>query len=114
MGPAGGVWLTRCPKGKMPYAILENDPLPQRSELAQFGNVLVETPEGAAEHPFGQTRFQYVPGMACTSIDMAEAELRLNLEVETEDQIEELGIDLDMLFSLTGFHPDKELWSEIQ
>merc|ERR1719198_591837 len=35
------------------------------------------------------------------------------LEVDGES-LQERTIDLDLLFSLTGFHPDKEMWSEIQ
>merc|ERR1712107_484675 len=35
-------------------------------------------------------------------------------EVEGDDNVEKGSVDLDVLFSLTGFRPDKELWSEIQ
>lgn len=121
--PSEVVWLTRRPNGAMPYQILEDDPLPQRSELAKFGNHLVELKnKAAADTPWGpKTQFSYIPAMACVDVEMAapsgpdgvtEPPLRLTLEVGEEEATR--SVDLDMLFSLTGFHPDKELWSEIQ
>lgn len=51
--------------------------------------------------------------MACTSIDCSGGkELSLVLEIEGDDK--ERHVNLDRLFSLTGFRPDTALWSEIQ
>mmetsp|Transcript_15295 Transcript_15295/g.53765 ORF Transcript_15295/g.53765 Transcript_15295/m.53765 type:complete len:439 (-) Transcript_15295:270-1586(-) len=112
--PSEVFWLTRSPASKMPYSIMENDPLPQRSELAKFGNQFVNT-SGNAENPWGSTKFEYVPAMAITAIEQESPDgcLRLALELG-EDGDKERHIEVDALISLTGFHPDKEMWSEIQ
>jgi len=115
--PAEVCWLTRTAPDKPPYQILENDPLPQRSELAQFGNrasQLSEKSDDDAKSVWGATRFRYIPDMAVAAVQQsADESLKLRLEVG-EDGKEEREIELDVLFSLTGFQPDKALWSELQ
>merc|ERR1712187_224156 len=80
-------------------------------ELAKLGNRLAK---GEATAEWGQTRFEYVPAMACTSIELLNKDaMRITLEVDSDSDPTERTLEMDVLFSLTGFHPDKELWSEI-
>lgn len=109
--PSQVYWLTRRPQGKPPYSILDDDPLPQRSELAKFGNKLVQD----NGKDFGGTKFEYIPAMGIGSMEQVADGLKMRLEVENSKQeIEERELDVDVLFSLTGFHPDMGLWSELQ
>lgn len=110
-GPSELYWLTRQPQGQPPYSIMADDPLPQRSELAKFGNQLVS---GEGQAAWGNTKFEYVPAMAIASMEQTSTDgLRLQLELGAEGE-QERSVELDSLFSLTGFHPDMGLWSELQ
>jgi NADPH-dependent glutamate synthase beta subunit-like oxidoreductase len=109
--PSEVFWLTRTSPHKPPYQILENDPLPQRSELAKFGNRIAQTSGDSRD--WGAARFQYIPDMAVAAIQRAGEGLKVRLELG-DDGKEERQLNMDVLFSLTGFQPDKALWSELQ
>lgn len=116
-GPKQIYWLTRRAQGELPYSILEDDPLPQRSELAKFGNKLVQPASGEATIEQGAKvagpQFEYIPAMAVGSIEqLPQGGMKLLLELDDNEKTRELTVD--SLFSLTGFHPDLRLWSELQ
>mmetsp|Transcript_13721 Transcript_13721/g.34783 ORF Transcript_13721/g.34783 Transcript_13721/m.34783 type:complete len:439 (+) Transcript_13721:96-1412(+) len=115
--PTEVCWMTRNAPDKPPYQIVENDPLPQRSELAGFGNRIAQHSANSGDDTkslWGATRFQYIPDMAVAAMQqLPQGGLKLSLELG-EDGKEERQLELDALFSLTGFQPDKALWSELQ
>lgn len=99
------LWLVRR-RGIPPYTRVENDPLPQRDDLAKFGNALAE----------GSEDVTFVDGVAIQAFELLESSLRLHVDrvVVEERTTEALTYDVDVLFSLTGYRPDPNVHSELQ
>ena len=98
------VWLTR--RDGQPFDLIENDPLPQRSLLAQQGNNWAQG-DGAA------SGVQWVGGVQLVQISTGSGSLQLTLEV-AGPRPGESTIQTDFLVSNCGYRPDSELYQELQ
>jgi len=109
--PTEVYWLTRREPGVPPYSVMENDALPQRSELSNFANDLV-LKEGGGD--WASAKFEYIPQAGIGEI-VTKEDGSLTLKLELGEMGEKpRDLEVDVIFSLVGFHPDKELWSELQ
>merc|ERR1719336_422282 len=98
-------WITRRPTN--PYQIIEDDPLPMRAKLAEFGNDLA-----AAKNP----QVEYVGGYDIVRITEVEGQtaILLNAREGSGHEVEAKEILCDNLCSLVGYRPDLEMQRELQ
>ncbi|MGM0558208.1 MAG: NAD(P)-binding domain-containing protein [Myxococcota bacterium] len=92
------LWLMR--EDTPPYRIADDDPLPQRVALSEFGN------QAALGHIDG---IQPVHGQLWRIRDTATG-----LEIELRDGSEHEQFPVDRIVSNTGYKPDVELFRELQ
>eukprot|EP01059_Diplonema_ambulator_P002163 TRINITY_DN117_c0_g1_i1.p1 TRINITY_DN117_c0_g1~~TRINITY_DN117_c0_g1_i1.p1 ORF type:complete len:382 (+),score=119.50 TRINITY_DN117_c0_g1_i1:58-1203(+) len=86
--PASITWVTRQDR-KVPYTLIESDPLPQRNELAVYANGLANRRTG-------------------TLAEVADGKLTFNTPTG-----ETFTTPYDMLYSLVGYQPDHMITREL-
>lgn len=90
-------WITR--QGQAPYTRIEEDPLPQRDELALLGNQISQGEHEAITHI----------GEACVeAIEQTPEGLTLHLGQDRRVQ------GVHRVYANTGYHPDSALYRELQ
>jgi len=99
-------WLTR--RAAAPYAVLEDDPLPERKKLAQMGNKIVAGDSGATG----------VTHLAGYSIDsLADHGDQLAVELRPTEAggggRGALTLSVDRVVANVGWRPDASLYSEL-
>jgi hypothetical protein len=137
------VWITRCRAGDLPYAVMSDDPLPQRNELFVFGNSLVQNYQSPTESfeyrcdvdvsrfrevvsPDGATRIEITLSRrasidACVSTIRSSENVLLpspEPKVEVVEVVEEAvvmdTIYADKVYANIGYRPDLHLARELQ
>jgi hypothetical protein len=117
------VWITRCPVGVLPYAVVSDDPLPQRNELFVFGNSLVQN------YKFPTESFEYRCDVDVSSFKevvspdgTARVGITLTRRGPIGDSLENLPppsteadtIYADKVYANIGYRPDMALARELQ
>jgi len=95
------VWVRRG-DGKTPYALHENDPLPERDRLGRLGNRIA-----AGEQPGVEVR-------AGTVVECLETTTDGNVRVTLAGPSGEEEIVVDTVLALVGFRPDRNIYGELQ
>uniref|UniRef100_A0A7S1X7Z9 FAD/NAD(P)-binding domain-containing protein n=1 Tax=Tetraselmis chuii TaxID=63592 RepID=A0A7S1X7Z9_9CHLO len=100
-------WLTR--KGTAPFAVLDDDPLPERKKLALIGNSIV----AGGSLDAGVT---HLSGYSIESVheDGSTKKLFVQLRPQGEELGEEaLRLTVDRVVANVGWRPDASLYSEL-
>eukprot|EP00935_MAST-01C_sp_MAST-1C-sp1_P002783 g2783.t1 len=106
-------WLTR--RTGQPYEIIEGDPLPQRSLLAEKGNAWASASASAdsASAPVVR-RIGGVQVQAFATSAEDKLELTMQVGKEGTEEKEEAKMEVDFLVSNCGFRPDSSMYQELQ